>query len=87
MGLRHSLGKMMRTKILLTLAVGIGLSLASSLSLRATTKVGELRCEFLKNPSGIDVTEPRLSWILESKQRGDRQTAYQWDRWRPPRKN
>ncbi|MCC6822345.1 MAG: family 78 glycoside hydrolase catalytic domain [Verrucomicrobia subdivision 3 bacterium] len=68
---------MMRTKILLTLAVGIGLSLASSLSLRATTKVGELRCEFLKNPSGIDVTEPRLSWILESKQRGDRQTAYQ----------
>ncbi len=36
-----------------------------------------LRCEFAQNPSGIDVTQPRLSWKLESTERGQRQTAYQ----------
>jgi alpha-L-rhamnosidase len=35
-----------------------------------------LRCEYLTNPMGIDVTEPRLSWKLESKTRGQKQTAY-----------
>ena len=28
-------------------------------------------------PLGIDVLQPRLSWILSSSQRGQRQTAYQ----------
>jgi alpha-L-rhamnosidase len=36
-----------------------------------------LTCESLVNPLGIDVTAPRLSWILQSDQRGQRQTAYQ----------
>ena len=39
-----------------------------------------LRCEYLVNPLGIDVQQPRLSWILhaaQSAQRGQRQTAYQ----------
>ena len=35
----------------------------------------DLRCEFLKNPTGIDVIQPRLGWVLESKKRGERQTA------------
>jgi len=35
-----------------------------------------LRCEHLLNPLGIDETEPRLSWIVESAQRGQKQTAY-----------
>jgi alpha-L-rhamnosidase len=39
--------------------------------------VGELRCEFLTNPQGIDVSAPRLSWQLNSNRRGERQTAYQ----------
>ncbi len=43
----------------------------------AAASVDELRCEFLKNPLGIDVTEPRLSWMLDSKERGARQTAYE----------
>jgi len=34
-------------------------------------------CEHRENPLGVDVPEPRLNWILESSQRGDRQTAYQ----------
>lgn len=39
--------------------------------------ITHLRCEYLNNPLGIDVTRPRLSWQLESKRRGARQTAYQ----------
>ncbi|MGB9877159.1 MAG: family 78 glycoside hydrolase catalytic domain [bacterium] len=40
----------------------------------------ELRCEYKKNPLGIDEREPRLSWVLEMGQenlRGAKQTAYQ----------
>jgi alpha-L-rhamnosidase len=42
--------------------------------------VTHLRCEYMNNPTGIDATQPRLSWILESTDsslRGQRQTAYQ----------
>ena len=35
-----------------------------------------LRCEYLANPLGIAVREPRLSWALESEQNGQFQTAY-----------
>ena len=34
--------------------------------------VGELRCEYLSNPQGIDVLKPRLSWVLGA----GAQTAY-----------
>lgn len=40
-------------------------------------KVSQLRCEYLDNPLGIDEREPRLSWIVTSEARGQRQTAYQ----------
>ncbi len=40
------------------------------------TRPANLRCEYLTNPLGIDVVKPRLSWITESEQRGQRQTAY-----------
>ena len=39
--------------------------------------VVHLRCENSKNPLGIDTPAPRLSWKLESKIRGQRQSAYQ----------
>src|SRR5262245_325953 len=39
--------------------------------------VTELRCENLRNPQGIDATKPRLSWLIKSDVRGERQTAYQ----------
>lgn len=32
---------------------------------------------FLTLPLGIDETQLRLSWLMESKQRWERQTAYQ----------
>jgi hypothetical protein len=43
-----------------------------SMQLRAA----ELRCEYLTNPLGIDVLQPRLSWIRESAERGQRQTDH-----------
>lgn len=39
--------------------------------------VGQLRCEYLDHPLGIDTPQPRLSWVLESRQRAQNQTAYQ----------
>lgn len=34
-------------------------------------------CEYRKNPLGIDITQPRLSWQLASDRRGVKQTVYQ----------
>ncbi len=36
-----------------------------------------LRCEYLKNPLGIDVRKPRFSWMLRHSERGQKQSAYQ----------
>jgi alpha-L-rhamnosidase len=45
-------------------------------ALQAAIHVGELRCEHLENPAGIDATPPRLSWQIQSRERGVQQTAY-----------
>ncbi len=37
----------------------------------------ELTCEYAVNPLGVDVPKPRFSWVLESDQRGQMQSAYQ----------
>ncbi|HTV57153.1 MAG TPA: family 78 glycoside hydrolase catalytic domain, partial [Terriglobia bacterium] len=36
-----------------------------------------LRCEYLTNPPGIDVRQPRFSWVLQNSERGELQSAYQ----------
>ncbi len=44
-----------------------------------SVKVVDLRCEYLKDPLGIDVVRPRLSWRLEATDpagHGQRQTEY-----------
>ncbi|WP_199614067.1 alpha-L-rhamnosidase [Paenibacillus alkalitolerans] len=38
--------------------------------------VSRLKTEYCENPLGIDTTNPRLSWILESAEYGQKQTAY-----------
>lgn len=56
---------------------GILACLMSPSSLLATgLRVSGLRCEYRKNPLGIDETRPRLTWLVESDERGQRQTAY-----------
>jgi len=44
----------------------IGLLLVSLASLNAA-EVTDLRCEYLKDPLGVDVTQPRLSWKIEGR--------------------
>lgn len=48
----------------------------SPMVLRAVT-IDALRCEDLDNPLGIDVAQPRLSWVLHSSTRDEMQTAYE----------
>lgn len=49
--------------------------LATTCSAAIVTK--NLRCEYLADPLGIAATKPRLSWVLDSNQRGEMQTAYE----------
>lgn len=53
------------------------LSFLFCLQLYAQVRVKNLRCEMMKDPLGIDATEPRFSWQLESDQRNVTQTSYQ----------
>jgi len=39
--------------------------------------VSELRCEYLRDPVGVDAPHPQLSWCLESSANGVRQAAYE----------
>ena len=52
----------MRFAALLSLAV---LGLLPLFGASATVRVVDLRCEYRKNPLGIDEVQPRLSWRLE----------------------
>ncbi|HZT22884.1 MAG TPA: family 78 glycoside hydrolase catalytic domain [Verrucomicrobiae bacterium] len=66
-----------------TFSVGLALVLAviilplTARTAPAALAVNDLRCEDLKDPQGIDLAQPRLSWVLESRERGQRQTAYE----------
>lgn len=57
---------------------GGAVSAAGGSSSPAATRlsVNELRTEYAHNPLGLDVERPRLSWVLTSTERGQRQTAY-----------
>jgi alpha-L-rhamnosidase len=53
----------------------------SPIAAGAGLAVRDLRCEWRKEPLGLDVAKPRLSWIVEaedekSEMRGQKQTAY-----------
>ncbi|HVV71288.1 MAG TPA: hypothetical protein VHI52_07295, partial [Verrucomicrobiae bacterium] len=49
----------------------------SPVSGQAAVTLSALRCEYRTNPMGLDIVHPRLSWILSSEERGEKQTAYQ----------
>ena len=73
----------MRIKLITSLLTGTMLTLGGCNVLTESgiiaggVAVKELRCEYRVNPLGIDVVKPRLSWIMESNQRGQMQRAYQ----------
>ena len=43
----------------------------------AAVEVKNVSCEYLAHALGIDTAQPRLSWILDSSERDQKQTAYQ----------
>ena len=49
----------------------------NSCGVRRSIEVSKLLCEYRENPINLDMTQPRFSWIMESEQRGQKQTAYQ----------
>ncbi|TKJ38858.1 MAG: alpha-L-rhamnosidase [Planctomycetes bacterium B3_Pla] len=58
-----------------------GLCLFGPVSARTPAAAGnlapvELRCEYARNPLGVDVMNPRLSWMLEGTKRNQSQTAF-----------
>lgn len=46
-------------------------------SAKRSAMVTGLKCEYLKNPLGIDALQPRFTWRLDDQRHGARQTAYQ----------
>ena len=53
------------------------LVLSAGLLSAEPVRVAALRCEYLINPLGVEGAAPRLSWRIDSAERGQRQTAYQ----------
>jgi len=43
----------------------------------AALSPANLRCEYAVNPLGVDAPNPRLFWMVESGERGQKQTAYE----------
>jgi alpha-L-rhamnosidase len=69
----------MRHMLLLAL-FGISTGAAFAANGPCSVRVADPRCEYLTDPLGIDVRQPRLSWRLEAVDaatRGQKQTAYQ----------
>ena len=52
------------------------LAFCLSCSNPADLRISDLKSAGLVDPSAIDVKAPRLSWIIESAQKGEKQTAY-----------
>jgi alpha-L-rhamnosidase len=68
---------MLRGRVASSLSLICGVLLMAGGGSLAGMQVSHLKCEYQLNPIGIDSASPRLSWILESATRGDRQGAYQ----------
>jgi len=69
--------KLIMIAVIAVLVLESGCSLLKKTDMQIThIQVTHLRCEYLVNPLGIDITQPRLSWVLESSTRGQKQTAY-----------
>jgi alpha-L-rhamnosidase len=60
--------------------LALAISCFPALAVEGLLRPLDLRCEYRKNPLGIDTLKPRLRWLLEATEasaRNQRQTAYQ----------
>lgn len=69
-------GSILTTIIVIACVAGFAATSAYARPFAGPMEPQDLRCEYLANPLGIDVVEPRLSWTLRSGLRGQNQTAY-----------
>lgn len=60
--------------LLMTLTLWVS---ASALAAATPAAPSDLRCEYLSDPLGIDVLQPRFAWTPNHSQRAETQTAYQ----------
>src|SRR4051812_4452025 len=67
----------LRSLIISNICVFIFLVFATNVLAQKDIRIIDLRCDYGTNPLGIDSASPRLSWKIESKTNGERQTAYQ----------
>ena len=63
--------------LLLTILAAVVLKLAGFQSLADSVVPANLQCEYRVNPLGIDVTQPRLTWQVQSTGRDQGQSAYE----------
>ena len=70
----RTLSKTFGTLLALVLSAG---ALEIGYAQNGPTRPTNLRCEYLTNPLGIDVVQPRFFWVPEHSDRGQKQTAYQ----------
>ncbi len=63
--------------ISITLLMAGFLFLTPGFAENAAGAPARLRCEYLTNPTGIDVRQPRFQWVLANSGRGVMQTAFQ----------
>lgn len=73
----YILTKRTRCVYLLILTGLVALFVGAGAQSFAGIAVADLRCELLTDPQGIDVTQPRLSWMMKSGERAQSQYAYQ----------
>lgn len=72
--MNKSKGRVLREIVLLGLSSGIVGPFGATA--KAAFSPQELRCEYLSNPSGIDVPKPRFSWTLNPAENVRGQSAY-----------
>lgn len=74
--------KLLSSSIITSLSCALPHRVWASLAFNRADPVTELmravnlKCEYQRNPEGVDVTRPRLFWHLHSSRRGGRQSAY-----------
>jgi alpha-L-rhamnosidase len=60
-----------------TVSFCLGLIVSHAFGASGPLAPTNLRCEYLRNPTGIDVRQPRFAWVLEHTERAEKQSAYQ----------
>ena len=72
-------GRTVRSALFLIVVVSLLYSMSPAKGDGCSVAAVDLRCEYLRDPLGIDVVQPRLGWQLaavNANARGQRQTAY-----------